>query len=269
LRQQRYYEQQKEYLKIQISNFENELKTYEERATELEQKIEGLNEAKYDLYDLLSRRVGYNVEVASTPHSVSDNTFGLLGTSIGGFGMNVGGPRNTLVLSSSAYSNQLGEAFSKLEYKVDTQITDFMTLTEQVNKYKPYLDALPSIWPLWGRVTSYFGYRPNPFSGRGTEFHAGIDIIASTGTPVVATGNGFVDFAGWNGGYGYTVIINHGFGIETLYAHNSRLAVSEGDFVARGAIISYAGSTGRSTGPHLHYEVRVNGIAKNPLDYLK
>ena len=126
----------------------------------------------------------------------------------------------------------------------------------------------PLRWPVGGRLTSYFGYRDNP-TGSGTQFHAGIDIAGfPSGTPIHAAAGGKVYMARWYGGYGNCVIIDHGSGIYTLYGHNSGLAVSEGQYVAVGQVIAYAGTTGDSTGVHCHFEVRKNGVPQDPLGYL-
>jgi len=117
------------------------------------------------------------------------------------------------------------------------------------------------IWPVVGQITS-------PFGKRGKEFHSGIDIAQSKGTPVYASNSGTVTFAGWSGGYGNLVIINHGGGIETYYAHNSAITVSVGQQVEKGQQIAKVGSTGRSTGSHVHFEIRINGSPVNPLNYL-
>ena len=117
-------------------------------------------------------------------------------------------------------------------------------------------------------VTSGFGSRWHPVLG-GYRFHAGIDLAAPTGTAIVATSPGAVVAAGWCGGYGQCVTIDHGGGVMTLYGHLSRIDVAPGQQIARGQSIGLVGSTGRSTGPHLHYEVRVNGMAVNPADYLR
>jgi len=130
-----------------------------------------------------------------------------------------------------------------------------------------YLDAKPSIWPTRGHVTSGFGWRPSPFGKRG-EFHDGYDIAAPYGTAIVATGAGRVVFAGWRGAYGRAVMLDHGYGLVTLYGHTSRIVVSVGQRVKRGQVIAYVGSTGRSTGPHLHYTVLVNGREVSPRPYL-
>ena len=129
------------------------------------------------------------------------------------------------------------------------------------------LASMPSIWPVQGFLTSRFGPRSSPFTGR-RDFHKGLDISARRGTPVVAPAAGTVTFAGPDGAYGNTLRIRHGAGITTLYGHMHRLAVKEGQSVRRGAVIGYVGSTGRSTGPHLHYEVLVNGVNVNPLRYI-
>lgn len=122
-------------------------------------------------------------------------------------------------------------------------------------------------YPTSGIFTSGFGYRISPISGT-RRFHAGIDIGASTGTPIVAAADGDVIDASYINGYGYSILIYHGGGYATFYAHMSGYAVSSGQHVQRGQIIGYVGSTGYATGPHLHFEVRVNGAPKNPLDYL-
>ena len=122
----------------------------------------------------------------------------------------------------------------------------------------------PSIWPTDGVVSSPYGLRWN-----GSDFHPGMDIANDMGTPIVATADGIVSVAGWNsGGYGNMVDIDHGNGITTRYAHASQVVVSAGQHVRRGQLIAYMGSTGFSTGPHVHYEVRINGQAVNPVNYL-
>ena len=122
-------------------------------------------------------------------------------------------------------------------------------------------------WPVSGRVTSYFGGRRSP-GGIGSTNHKGIDIAAPRGTPVYAADGGTVTYAGWMSGYGYLVRINHGNGYETYYGHNSSLTVSVGQKVYKGQQIARVGSTGNSTGNHCHFEIRYNGVAKNPLNYL-
>lgn len=126
----------------------------------------------------------------------------------------------------------------------------------------------PTVWPVVGKLESGFGGRSNPFGGRSYEFHSGQDIDAPTGEPVVAGASGKVTFAGWQNGYGQLVVIDHGGGLTTRYGHLSHIDVAQGKTVARSEFIGRVGSTGRSTGPHLHYEVRVNNNPVNPLEYI-
>ena len=133
-------------------------------------------------------------------------------------------------------------------------------------KEKPTWVATGSLqWPVYGNITSYFGYR-SIFGSY--SYHRGLDISCSYGTSIAAADGGTVTFAGWNGTYGQLVTIDHGNGMVTYYAHNSSLLVSVGDKVYKGQTIARAGSTGRSTGTHCHFEVHVGGSLVNPLNYL-
>jgi len=125
----------------------------------------------------------------------------------------------------------------------------------------------PSLWPVDGRLMGPFGQRNDPFSGEG-EFHTGVDISAPAGTPVQATAGGLVIHSEWSGGYGRLVVIDHGGGVQTYYAHLSRFLVQTGEEVRRGETVGLVGSTGRVTAPHLHYEVRLGGAPVNPYRYL-
>ncbi len=122
--------------------------------------------------------------------------------------------------------------------------------------------------PINGILTSAFGYRIHP-KRKKRHFHSGVDLAAKSGTPIACAGSGKVVYAGWKNGYGYVVMVDHGKGYETLYAHCSRLAVTTGQTVVAGKIVAYVGRTGVATGPHLHFEVRKNGVYQNPLRYLK
>lgn len=122
-------------------------------------------------------------------------------------------------------------------------------------------------WPLRGRISSQFGWRN--VSVGGNRNHGGIDIVASQGTAVAASRSGEVSFSGWNGAYGYVVYLDHPDGTQTRYAHLSAYFVRAGDRVLQGETIGQVGSTGASTGPHLHFEIRVNGTAVDPLPILR
>ncbi|MHB1959314.1 MAG: M23 family metallopeptidase [Acidobacteriaceae bacterium] len=138
------------------------------------------------------------------------------------------------------------------------------TLTDWVN-----LADAPTLWPVAGRITSSFGERNDPFAGDEGEFHRGIDIAAPTGTAIHATGDAVVASAGWGTGYGREVVLNHGHGITTLYAHMASITVVPGESITRGQVIGYVGVSGHSTGAHLHYEVRINDTAVNPHRYMR
>lgn len=131
-----------------------------------------------------------------------------------------------------------------------------------------YNSSMPSGWPIDGPLTSRFGMRDNPF-GAGSDMHTGIDISAPLGTPVRATGGGTVRTTGQQGGYGLLVIIDHGGGVSTWYGHNSRILVSPGQSVNSGDVIAEVGSTGMSTGPHVHYEIRINESPQDPLSVMQ
>ncbi|MFP5228065.1 MAG: M23 family metallopeptidase [Acidobacteriota bacterium] len=131
------------------------------------------------------------------------------------------------------------------------------------------LPGAPSLWPVAGPVTSGFGEREDPLDPAEGEFHTGVDIGASFGTPVHATANGVVEKAGWETGYGRLVILNNAHGIQTFYAHLSGFAVTAGEQVHRGEVIGYVGESGRTTGPNLHYEVRINNTPVNPHPFLR
>jgi len=129
------------------------------------------------------------------------------------------------------------------------------------------LKSIPMGYPVYGNITSHLGWRKNPF-GKGYEFHSGIDIEAPYGSRVVATADGVVEMAGYYGDYGKAVLIKHPSGYMTLYGHLSEISVKAGQEVKAGQVIGKVGSTGRSTGPHLHYEVLYQGKLKNPMEYI-
>ena len=126
----------------------------------------------------------------------------------------------------------------------------------------------PTVWPVDGTLEGGFGGRRNPFGGSGYEFHSGQDIEAPWGAPVFAGASGRVSFVGWQNGYGQLVVVDHGGGLTTRYGHLSHINVELNQTVSRAQLLGKVGSTGRSTGPHLHYEVRINDQAVNPLPYL-
>ncbi len=162
---------------------------------------------------------------------------------------------------------RMHELLQSLEVGVSREENELERLSGRLKEQQTLLNFTPSVWPVRGWISSGFGYRVSPFTQR-RELHKGIDIVNRAGTPVVATADGRVAFAGYRRGYGKMVIVDHGLGRVTKYGHLAKLTVSNGEEVVRGQTIGLLGSTGRSTGPHLHYEVVVNGHAVDPMDYL-
>ncbi len=163
------------------------------------------------------------------------------------------------------------EIYSQMDQlgtSLDDQEQGFESLLRALNKQKDLLNATPSIFPAHGRTTSRFGDRLSPFDGRNVEFHEGLDIACRMHTPIRAAAHGTVKFAGWNGSYGKMMVIDHGYGTVTRYAHVGKFLKKTGDSVKKGEKIALVGNTGRSTGPHLHYEVCLNGRPVNPEDYI-
>ena len=155
----------------------------------------------------------------------------------------------------------------RLELDIAREEGELGHLSTHLKDQQTLLNFTPSVWPVRGWISSRFGYRVSPFTGR-RELHKGIDIVNRTGTPVVVTADGQVVFAGYKGGYGKMVVVDHGLGKVTKYGHLSKVAVQNGESVIRGQKLGLLGNTGRSTGPHLHYEVVLNGKVANPVDYL-
>lgn len=157
---------------------------------------------------------------------------------------------------------------ANMNEEVEIRETSLEDLKSGVEERHERLAATPSIWPVNNaRITSPFGYRRSPFTGR-QEFHRGIDLANSYGAPIYATHDGVVSFSGYRGGYGWTIVISNDQGFSTLYAHNSTNLVSVGKRVSKGDLIARIGTSGSTTGPHVHYEVEVNGRLVNPREYM-
>ena len=253
-----------EFVSLQEMKEQNAL--HEQQLEMMREKTASLQE-KMDKMDALDQELRQMVKGAGT------------GDSPKGDGGVAGQQKKSPDVSHADY-NELLHATSRLETKTNARIISFITLKtvlsdtagQQVREMqqlsKQYQASnYPSIWPVNGTITSNFGYRGNPIGG-GTGFHEGVDIAVDYGTPVRVTASGKVTMAGWVDGYGNLVEVDHGGGFVTRYGHNSMLLVVVGQEVKTGDIISLAGSTGRSTGPHVHYEVRVNGKPTDPMLFL-
>ena len=174
---------------------------------------------------------------------------------------------STTAPSESASWTDLEQGWSRVSGQVQRRVETLELLLEELDVKGQKLASMPSVWPARGWLTSGFGSRISPFTGR-RQHHAGIDIAAAEGTTIISPARGRVHFVGRKGAMGNTLIVDHGFGVKTLYGHTAEIHVKPGEEVARGQKIASIGSTGRSTGPHLHYVVEVAGQPRNPLDYI-
>ena len=180
-----------------------------------------------------------------------------------------GGAESTTVPSRNFTVNEFGELLGKLARQVDErsdQLGVLEALLVQTSVNRKFLPTLAPIVDGW--YSSNFGYRVDPFTGT-RSFHEGIDFPANVGTAIVAAASGKVFYAGYHAEYGKIIEIDHGNGLVSRYAHASQIFVNDGDLVVRGQRLGSVGSTGRSTGPHLHFEVRLNGIPQNPARFLE
>jgi len=161
----------------------------------------------------------------------------------------------------------LDQRLSELASSVESREESIRQLESFLRGQKARLVSTPSVWPTRGWVTSDFGMRSDPYTGK-KVMHQGLDIANQAGLPVIAPANGLVIFEGLSGGFGKVLEIDHGYGIRTRFGHMEETKVNAGDHVERGDVIGTIGNTGRSTGPHLHYEVEVSGLSENPKNYL-
>jgi len=236
-------------------------------AAELSAVEEGYQGSRY-LYDQLNHELAQarhlndrlRVIADNRPPSINGQFFGL-----GGFSPSPPVGAAPLVRRLDDLAQATGAATAEVE----RQEQGFVELTRLLEGRQAQMAALPSIWPARGWLSSPFGRRLDPYNHRWKQ-HEGVDIAGRFGTPVVASADGEVAKVTWDrGGYGHFVLLDHGGTVETLYGHLAQVIVEPGDAVRRGDVIAYMGSTGRSTGPHVHYEVRVAGVHRNPMDYMR
>lgn len=239
----------------QISQMETDIKARDAEFTRLQQEYSILE----DLEDKLRTIAGLKPRERSK-----------LDTSAGGQGGSYGNSNSTPYFSVALQEPlDVQSADELLGYMLELK-DSFEEVLDVFEHESARLSGIPSINPVVSQeawISSGFGYRKDPFNGN-RRFHDGCDIVAPRGTSVISPADGIVLFAGWSDGLGRTVKIEHGYAYSTLYAHNDKLFVKKGDLVKRGDLISYLGSSGRSTGPHLHYEVHQDGKLVNPYKYL-
>jgi len=202
-------------------------------------------------------RVMANLE----PEEETENLFGVGGSAPADLY-----PFLDLKAKHNSLMQKMHEQVKQLTHEAEIQKEEFESLMGALEEQQNLLARTPSIYPAKGTVTSVFGSRTSPFTGE-SEFHKGIDIATKSGAVVVAPAGGRIIMAGYNGSYGKMMVIDHGYGVVTRYAHLSRFLKKQGEKVKRGEEIARIGNTGRSTGPHLHYEVHLNGMPVNPQNY--
>ena len=235
--------------------------TNDEQAKQIEQLSKTTTNLQADLARLNSLDVEIR-RIVNNEDTTTPSRAGLVRPPVSYKGQ--GGPQ---VQSDMGTITDITKLANELQAQFKIREQSLAGLKEEVLARQTRLAATPSIWPTGGDVTSRFGSRNSPW-GEGNDWHPGIDIANNMGTPIFATADGEVVVSGWSDGYGNLVQINHGNGLSTLYGHNSQLIVHVGDIVKKGQVISYMGSTGNSTGPHVHYEVKVDGTVVNPESFL-
>jgi murein DD-endopeptidase MepM/ murein hydrolase activator NlpD len=221
------------------------------------------------LLDSVEQRVAeINHEVASL-QTMQAHVWSAFGPGPGSVakGTGMGGAVAALPLVFASEGPVLPQALAALVSNVHESSQSLRALSHFMERTRSALESLPLRWPVHGVLNSRFGMRPSPWTGE-PEFHRGLDISAGRGTPVHAPASGRVFFAGNGGEYGTTVILDHGHGLRSLYGHLQEIHVKQGQSIERGQIIALTGNTGRTSGPHLHYEIQVHGQAVDPRQFI-
>ena len=233
--------------KIQVEKFAQQIKNFESEMTRLER---------------FEKKLRVITALENSPQAVAKN-WGLGGS----YGLSTHSLTTSLAHEARSLADSLSNNLGHLTTQAKIQTISFQELDNFFKNQKSLLLATPSIWPTRGWVTSGFGFRKSPFTGL-RERHEGWDIGARSGSAIRATADGLIVVSGREHGYGKMMEIDHGYGLVTRYGHNSKNLAKIGSRVKRGQIIALVGNTGRSTGPHLHYEVLLNGAPMNPKNYI-
>lgn len=250
-------------LNIQVASYNSTFNRLNEDIKSRDSKISALeNElsAQKAQIDDISQSLSEMDELAASIRAFSSSRGSLSSRGSESSGSTLSGRNNSMVQLS----------LDELKDVADSLKTEFCELSGVVGDIKDYIESKPSLWPTnSGRVTSVFGYRRDPVTGYRNDFHPGLDIANVYGAPVYAAGKGTITSAGYRSGYGYCITISHGYGITSLYAHLSQILVKSGKKVSKGEVIGKVGSSGKSTGSHLHIEIAMNRRAVNPYIFLK
>ena len=251
--------------------YRSQLKMADEKMQALENKAKTVEKISGQLQELVRTNGG------TVPENTGMGTGGIGGAStVPDIAKRAGNKKeDDEKIAVSETPGELLKEMRRLDERLDKQIRLVVALrSEFMNQAYGAVSSVvnptaetPNIWPVAGSISSYYGYRTSP-GGIGSTFHEGVDIAGDYGTPISATAAGTVTQAGWVGGYGYLVEVKHADGIVTRYGHNSAVLVYEGQHVDQGSMIALMGSTGNSTGPHCHYEVRIHAEAVDPMYFL-
>ncbi|MBW1997502.1 MAG: M23 family metallopeptidase [Deltaproteobacteria bacterium] len=226
----------------------------------LTQKIDQISRKLVELKQFDQKlKTMVNYEMDKREHEV--------GSGIGGSDPLMSSPELTMANAQKKLIRLMHQSLENIEEEISIQESERNDLYNFFEQQRSMLAHTPSVWPTRGWVSSRFGYRISPFTQK-REFHKGIDISARKTAPIIAPGDGIVSSVRWDHGYGKVITINHDYGIKTVYAHLDKALVKKGQRVKRGQTIALVGQTGRTTGPHLHYEVHLNGVPVNPLRYI-
>jgi len=253
------------YLRVVTAQQRTEMEYLSREAAALLKDMKRIQELDRQVRDLLTAEKSGNSNSAASVVSIAGTRLasrGILNLSADrGLGLteldNEFAPKPTGILGT----------LQEIKEQLPVQQNSLVQLKEALLERQAMLAAYPSLWPASGYISSGFGYRRNPF-GSGYDYHYGVDVAAPYGSPIFATGDGIVIFSGYKSAYGRTVMIDHGYGYTTLYSHNAKNLVEVGQKVKKGQLIALVGLTGRTTGPHVHYEVWVNGIRVNPKQFM-
>lgn len=239
--------------------------SYKKENKELKRKMDEYSAMIADIEKKILNIEGYQNKINKVVKDTGKNT----NLAIGGLEIEATREISTIAdKKEKELFKKLDEILNRLGEELDEHSQNYINYLNTLEELSVVWQSTPSITPVAGSISSGFGYRISPFS-RYRVIHGGLDISASYGTPIKASARGIVVFTGYKALYGNMVVIDHGYGFITRYGHCSKILVKEGDIVKKGSIIAKVGTTGRTTGPHVHFEVFVNGIPANPSRFVQ
>jgi murein DD-endopeptidase MepM/ murein hydrolase activator NlpD len=245
----------------ELNSLREENRQQKDQIREFASKLEDLN-AEMEKIRQFDEKLRIITNIGENPEGGSNDVFGVGGPTPEG-----GNSVTELDKRNESLVREIKVDLENLQDESKTREESLQGLLSFLEEKKNLLASTPSVWPTRGFVTSTFGYRRSPYT-KTLVMHEGLDIANKIGTPIYATADGVVVFTGIEGTYGKVLSIDHGYGISTRYGHLDTILVKEGDKIKRGDKIATVGVTGRTTGPHLHYEVRINGVPVNPRNYI-